>query len=60
LVRRDFASCPWVELRRSAAREHCEASGAFPERARFPNAFTEYDANNRDLFAEREILEKGA
>jgi len=29
-------------------------------RARFPNAFTEYDANNRDLFAEREILEKGA
>lgn len=29
-------------------------------RARFPNAFTEYDANNRDLFEERKILEKGA
>lgn len=27
-------------------------------RKRFPNRFTEYDANNRDLFAEREILEK--
>jgi len=26
-------------------------------RHRFPNAFTEYDANNRDLFGEREILE---
>lgn len=29
-------------------------------RHRFPNAFTEYDANNRDLFGEREILEKKA
>lgn len=28
-------------------------------RRRFPNAFTEFDANNRDLFAEREILEGG-
>lgn len=28
-------------------------------RHRFPNAFTEYDANNRDLFGEREILEGG-
>ncbi len=28
-------------------------------RHRFPNAFTEYDANNRDLFGEREILEAG-
>lgn len=28
-------------------------------RARFPNAFTEYDANNRDLFEERKILSKG-
>ena len=28
-------------------------------RHRFPNAFTEYDANNRDLFAERRILEEG-
>ena len=27
-------------------------------RARFPNAFTEYDANNRDLFMEREVLEQ--
>jgi len=27
-------------------------------RARFPNKFSEYDANNRDLFLEREILEK--
>ena len=26
-------------------------------RHRFPNAFTEYDANNRDLFGERRILE---
>lgn len=26
-------------------------------RKRFPNAFTEYEANNRDLFAEREVLE---
>jgi len=29
-------------------------------RRRFPNAFTEFDANNRDLFEERKILEKGA
>lgn len=29
-------------------------------RHRFPNSFTEYDANNRDLFGEREILEKNA
>lgn len=28
-------------------------------RHRFPNAFTEYDANNRDLFGERCILEEG-
>jgi hypothetical protein len=28
-------------------------------RHRFPNAFTEFDANNRDLFGEREILEAG-
>lgn len=28
-------------------------------RARFPNAFTEYDANNRDLFEERKILSNG-
>ena len=28
-------------------------------RNRFPNAFTEYDANNRDLFGERRILEEG-
>ena len=28
-------------------------------RHRFPNAFTEYDANNRDLFGERRILEEG-
>ena len=27
-------------------------------RHRFPNAFTEYDANNRDLFGERRILEE--
>ena len=26
-------------------------------RARFPNKFTEYDANNRNLSAERKILE---
>lgn len=26
-------------------------------RHRFPNAFNEYDANNRDIFAERKILE---
>lgn len=29
-------------------------------RKRFPNAFSEFDANNRDLFEERKILEKGA
>lgn len=29
-------------------------------RRRFPNAFTEFDANNRDLFEERKILEQGA
>lgn len=29
-------------------------------RHRFPDRFTEYDANNRDLFGEREILEKKA
>lgn len=29
-------------------------------RARFPNKFTEYDAQNRDLNAERKILENGA
>ncbi len=29
-------------------------------RARFPNRFTEYDANNRDLFSERRILEEGS
>ena len=28
-------------------------------RHRFPNAFIEYDANNRDLFDERRILEEG-
>lgn len=28
-------------------------------RHRFPNAFTEFDANNRDLFGERTILEGG-
>lgn len=28
-------------------------------RHRFPNKFTEYDANNRDLFGERQILETG-
>lgn len=28
-------------------------------RARFPNAFTEFDANNRDLFEERKILSNG-
>lgn len=28
-------------------------------RHRFPNKFTEYDANNRDLFGERAILEGG-
>ena len=28
-------------------------------RHRFPNAFTEYDANNRDLFGECRILEEG-
>lgn len=27
-------------------------------RKRFPNAFNEHDANNRDLFSEREILEQ--
>lgn len=27
-------------------------------RRRFPNAFTEFDANNRDLFEERKILEQ--
>ncbi|AMW36153.1 MazG [Xanthomonas phage XAJ2] len=27
-------------------------------RKRFPNKFSEYDANNRDLFAERKILEE--
>lgn len=27
-------------------------------RHRFPNKFTEYDANNRDLFGERKILEE--
>lgn len=29
-------------------------------RQRFPNKFTEHDANNRDLFEERKILEKDA
>lgn len=29
-------------------------------RRRFPNAFTEFDANNRDLFEERKILEQKA
>lgn len=29
-------------------------------RKRFPDKFTEHDANNRDLFAERQILETGA
>lgn len=29
-------------------------------RKRFPNKFTEYDANNRDLIEERKILEKDA
>lgn len=29
-------------------------------RRRFPNAFTKFDANNRDLFEERKILEQGA
>ena len=29
-------------------------------RKRFPNAFTEFDANNRDLFEERKILENKA
>lgn len=29
-------------------------------RARFPNKFTEYDANNRDLVTERKILENGS
>ncbi len=28
-------------------------------KARFPNKFTEFDANNRDLFNERKILEGG-
>lgn len=28
-------------------------------RARFPNKFTEFDANNRDLTVERKILENG-
>lgn len=28
-------------------------------RARFPNKFTEFDANNRNLIAERNILENG-
>ena len=28
-------------------------------RYRFPDRFTEYDANNRDLFGERRILEEG-
>lgn len=28
-------------------------------RHRFPDRFTEYDANNRDLFGERRILEEG-
>ena len=29
-------------------------------RHRFPERFTEYDANNRDLFGERRILEEGS
>ena len=29
-------------------------------RHRFPDRFTEYDANNRDLFGERRILEEGS
>ena len=29
-------------------------------RHRFPERFTEYDANNRDLFGERKILEEGS
>lgn len=29
-------------------------------RHRFPNAFTEFDANNRDLFEERKVLEQKA
>ena len=29
-------------------------------RSRFPNKFTEYDANNRDLGKEREVLESGS
>jgi len=37
--------------------EHVQATNIAKLRHRFPNAFTEFDANNRDLFGERKILE---
>lgn len=38
--------------------EECEETNIAKLRARFPNKFTEYDAQNRDLVTERNILEK--
>ena len=37
--------------------DECQRRNIAKLRHRFPNAFTEYDANNRDLFGERKILE---
>lgn len=39
--------------------EDAQAINIAKLRARFPNKFTEYDAQNRDLTGEREILEQG-
>lgn len=40
--------------------DECQRRNIAKLRARFPDKFTEYDANNRDLFAERKILEGAA
>lgn len=37
--------------------DECQRRNIAKLRHRFPNAFTEYDANNRDLFGERKIME---
>lgn len=37
--------------------DECQRRNIAKLRHRFPNAFTEFDANNRDLFGERRILE---
>lgn len=39
--------------------EQCAAINNAKLRKRFPNKFTEHDANTRDLFEERKVLEQG-